>query len=317
MPNKKKLLSFIIPVYNEEKILRNFIFYLIKTVEKSRYIIKSIYDFEIIIVNDGSHDETSQIVKKFTKEYKKIKFINLSKNFGKEAALTAGIDFCKGDIAIPIDVDFQDDPLIINNLIEKHEEGYDVVLAQRKIRKDSFIKKVFSNLFYFLFNLISDQKIPNDVGDFRLISKKVINAIKLYREKNRFMKGIFANVGFRTAAVAFNRNERKIDLPKQSIKKLLSLAFDAIINFSTTPLKFIFFLGVFISASSFLFGLFIVIKKIFYNIDTPGFSTVICILTLLGGVQILSIGIIGLYISKIYMEIKNRPIYIISESKGF
>lgn len=316
MANKKKL-SLIIPVYNETKILKYFVTHLITVIKKTKQIKNSKYQFEIIIINDGSEDETIDTLNKLSDENKKIKYINLSKNFGKEAALTAGIDFCKGDIAIPIDVDFQDDPSIIGKLIEKYEEGYDVVLAKREIRNDNFFKKNFAKLFYVLFNLLSDQKIPNNVGDFRLISKKAINTIKLYREKNRFMKGIFAHIGFKTATVSFNRGERKIDQPKQSIRKLISLAFNAIINFSTAPLKFIFFLGIILSTSAFVFGIFIILKKIIYNIDTPGFTSIMCVIILLGGNQILSIGIIGLYQSKMYLEIKNRPIYIISDTKGF
>lgn len=316
MANKKKL-SLIIPVYNETKILRYFVTHLISVIKKTKQIKNSKYQFEIIIINDGSEDETIDTLNKLADENKKIKYINLSKNFGKEAALTAGIDFCNGDIAIPIDVDFQDDPSIIGKLIEKYEEGYDVVLAKREIRNDNFFKKNFAKLFYILFNLLSDQKIPNNVGDFRLISKKAINTIKLYREKNRFMKGIFAHIGFKTATISFNRGERKIDQPKQSIRKLISLAFNAIINFSTAPLKFIFFLGIILSTSAFGFGIFIILKKMIYNIDTPGFTSIMCVIILLGGNQILSIGIIGLYQSKMYLEIKNRPIYIISETKGF
>ena len=312
---EKKLLSLIIPVYNEENSIYEFISYLVNKFDKSEILLK--FKIEIIVIDDGSNDNTKKILYDLKKKYYEIKIIIFSKNFGKEAALTAGIDLCSGDIVVPIDVDFQDDPDIIFDLVKKYEDGFDMVLAQRIVRNEFLIKKILSNFFYILFNLLSDQKIPNNVGDFRLISKKVINSIKLYREKNRFMKGIFSNVGFKTTTVPYIRNERKIGTPKQSFKKLFQLGFDAILNYSTVPLKIIFILGIIISAMSFSFGIYIGFKKILYNIDTPGWTTIICTLTFLSGIQMLSIGVIGMYISKIYLESKNRPIYIISEKNGF
>ena len=191
---EKKLLSLIIPVYNEENSIYEFISYLVNKFDKSEILLK--FKIEIIVIDDGSNDNTKKILYDLKKKYYEIKIIIFSKNFGKEAALTAGIDLCSGDIVVPIDVDFQDDPDIIFDLVKKYEDGFDMVLAQRIVRNEFLIKKILSNFFYILFNLLSDQKIPNNVGDFRLISKKVINSIKLYREKNRFMKGIHLDAFF-------------------------------------------------------------------------------------------------------------------------
>ncbi len=299
-------ISIVCPCYNEEDVIDIFF-------EKINELIKkTTLNYELIFVNDGSRDKTLQKLLDLKKSNKQIKIINLSRNFGKEAALTAGFDKALGDAIIPIDADLQDPPELICKLLDKWQEGYDVVLAKRTDRSsDSFFKSFSAKLFYRFNNKISDIKIPEDVGDFRLISKKVLEALKRLPENQRFMKGLFAWVGFKTTTVTYKREERKEGKSKFNIWKLWNFALDGITSFSTLPLRAWLYLGTTISFLSLIYGSLIVIKTLFLGIDVPGYASIITAILFLGGVQLIGIGVLGEYIGRIYLESKNRPIYII------
>lgn len=304
----KKLISIIVPVYNEEGVINIFL-------SKVTAIMRDINeDFEILFVNDGSRDNTLEELKELKEQYENITIINLSRNFGKESALTAGMDYAKGDAIIPMDVDLQDPPELINNLIQKWKEGYDVVLAKRSDRSsDTYFKRFTANVFYKLHNKISDIDIPDNVGDYRLFSRKVLEAIKLLPENQRFMKGIFSWVGFKTTSVEFTREERIAGKTSFNGWKLWNFALEGITSFSTLPLRIWLYIGSVISVFAFLFGVFIFIKTLYYGIDAPGYASTMITILFLGGIQLIGIGVIGEYMGRLYMESKNRPIYIVDD----
>ena len=273
--------------------------------------------FEIICVNDGSRDRTLEKLIAAACCDSKIKILDLSRNFGKEAALTAGIEEARGDAVIPIDADLQDPPELIPVLIEHWQNGYDVVLAKRRDRStDSFLKRKTAELFYQLHNRVATPQIPENVGDFRLIDRCVVEALKRLHEKRRFMKGLFAWVGFKTVTVEYVRQPRATGKTKFSGWKLWNLALEGITSFSTTPLRVWTYIGFMISSLSFAYGLFIVSHTLIYGVDVPGYSSLLTAILFLGGVQLIGIGILGEYIGRIYIELKNRPIYIVRKRYG-
>lgn len=305
MKSKPKL-TLICPCYNEEDVIDIFIFKLIDIIEDIKL------SYEIIIVNDGSKDNTLEKVKELKETFPCIKILNLSRNFGKEAALTAGLDKALGKAIIPIDVDFQDPPELIPKLILKWQEGYDIVLAKRIDRSnDQILKSLSAKYFYKVHNQISDVIIPENVGDFRLISRKVLKSLKKLPENQRFMKGIFAWVGYKTATVEYKREKRKAGNGNFNGWKLWNFAIDGITSFSTLPLRIWLYIGVFISVLSFIYGTIIVIKTLFFEIDVPGYASILTSILFLGGIQLVGIGVLGEYIGRIYLESKKRPTYII------
>lgn len=306
MKEKKALLSIICPCYNEEKSITPFFHSLEKVLLDTNLL------YEVIFVNDGSSDKSIEILKTLKEKNSSIRVINLSRNFGKEAALTAGLNKALGDAIIPIDVDFQDPPFLILELLKKWQEGFDVVLAKRVDRsEDTLVKSLSAKLFYKFHNKISDIHIPEDVGDFRLISKKVLDAIKLLPENQRFMKGIFSWVGFKTTTIEYKRVSRKDGISKFNTWKLWNLALEAFTSFSTIPLRIWTYIGFFISFLAFLYGIIIVTKTLILGVDVPGYASLITTMLFLGGIQLIGIGVLGEYIGRIYLESKNRPIYII------
>ncbi len=299
-------LSLICPCYNEEEVIELFI-------PKLTSILKeATLSYEIIIINDGSTDKTLEKAKVLKEIFPSIRILNLSRNFGKEAALTAGLDKAKGNAIIPIDVDFQDPPELIPKLISTWQEGYDIVLAKRKDRtNDHFLKSLSAKYFYKIHNQISDVEIPDNVGDFRLISKRVLEALKKLPENQRFMKGIFAWVGYKTTTIEYKREKREAGKSSFNGWKLWNFALDGITSFSTLPLRVWLYLGIFISLLSFLYGSIIVIKTLFFGTDVPGYASILASILFLGGIQLIGIGVLGEYIGRIYIESKKRPIYII------
>lgn len=302
------LVSIICPMYNEVSVIPAFfkeITDVISTLDE---------DFEIICINDGSTDDTFDLLINMKKKVSYLRILNLSRNFGKEAALTAGLDFAKGDVVIPIDADLQDPPELITALLEKHKCGYDVVLAKRANRKsDSFLKRVTANIFYYVHNLISHTNIPGNVGDCRLMTRRVVDSLKLLPEKQRFMKGLFAWVGYNTATVEYTRAERAKGDTKFSAFKLWNLAIEGVTSFSSMPLKVWTYIGVLVSIVSFIYSIFIIVKTLVFGIDVPGYASLLTVVLFLGGIQLIGIGVIGEYIARIYMETKQRPIYIIED----
>lgn len=306
--NKTKLISVLTPFYNEGNAIHIYFKTLLPILENFKN-----YDYEIICVDDGSKDDTFEILKSYHNKNKKIKIFKLSRNFGKEAALTACMQNTKGDAAIIIDADLQDPPQEIPGMIKEWENGYDVVLMKRKNRDEGLIKKWFAASFYWIINKLSESPIPKDIGDFRLMSKKAYLSVNKLNEKKRFMKGILSWVGFKSKIIEFDRPKRQEGLPKQNFKKLIKLAFDGIFAFSTFPIRIWTVLGFLIASFSFCMGIFYLIKTIYYGTDVPGYPSLIVSIYFLGGIQLMSLGIIGEYVGRTYDEIKSRPIYIISE----
>ena len=303
---KEPFLSIVVPCYNEETVIDIFLH---KIFSVLAYVNR---DFEIVFVNDGSRDNTLAILKEKSQEYDNVRVINLSRNFGKEAALTAGLDCSYGEVVVPIDVDLQDPPELILEFIKKYEEGYDVVVGKRVDRTtDSFAKRVSAEFFYKIHNKISDIEIPHNVGDYRLMSRRVVDTLKKLPESQRFMKGLFAWLGFNTAIVEYKRDERIAGESSFNGWKLWNFALDGITSFSTAPLRVWLYIGLVLAFISFFYGSWIILKTLIFGVDSPGYASIITVALFLGGIQLMGIGILGEYIGRIYVESKNRPIYII------
>lgn len=300
------LISLIVPVFNEEKAIPLFL------TEVMENKLLQLYHFEIIFINDGSSDQTEQIINEQARQHNNIVAINFSRNFGKEAALLAGIFQSTGAAIIPIDVDLQDPLEVIPKLIEKWQEGYDVVLAKRIDRSsDTFLKRITSKIFYMVYNKIVDNKIEGNVGDFRLMSRQAIDAVKQLPENNLFMKGLLSWVGFPTTVVEYTRAERSIGKSKFNFWKLVNLALEGITSFSSVPLRFWSYLGGTVALISFIFAMKIILSKLILDNPVPGYSSLMVAILFLGGIQLIGIGVLGEYIGRIYKESKHRPRYII------
>jgi glycosyltransferase involved in cell wall biosynthesis len=305
-------LSLLVPCYNEEENLPS-LFERLESVLKPLNI-----TYEIICINDGSKDNTFKFLLDYHHQNPFIKVVNLSRNFGKEAAVTAGLDFASGMAVIPIDADLQDPPELITELLEKWREGYDVVYGVRRSRHgESWLKRFTANNFYRTIGKISTVPIPADTGDYRLLDRKVVEVLKKMPERNRFMKGLFSWVGFKQTAVYFDRVPRKNGKSSFNYWKLWNFALDGITSFSSIPLKVWGYFGIFISSISLLYGLFLVLKTIVLGIDVPGYASTIVIILFLGGIQLITLGVIGEYIARIYEEVKGRPVYLVREAYGF
>jgi len=306
--DSRKKIAIVIPAYNEEDNVE------IAYKRLKEVLDSTNYDYELIFVDDGSKDNTlSKLLELYEKD-KKVKVISLSRNFGKEIALSAGLDYVDADAVIPFDVDLQDPPEVIPKLIAKFEEGYDVVNAVRIKREgETFLKRFTSKAFYKIINILSDIEIPQDVGDFRLISKAALNAVKQIRERKRFMKGIFAWVGFKTTSVYYERAPRYAGKTKWNYFKLINLAIEGITSFSIAPLRLASLLGLFVSFVAFLYAMWIIIQKLVYGNPVKGYPSIMVVILFLGGVQLITIGIIGEYVGRIYEEVKQRPLYIVKK----
>lgn len=303
-----KKISIVVPCYNEEKNINNFYEEMIKILEK----VKENYSYEIIFVNDGSNDQTEIEVKKVRKTDKNVILISFSRNFGKEAAIYAGLNNATGDLVALIDADLQHPPVTILEMIKGINEGYDVVATKRKNRKgEPVIKSVFSKLFYKMMRMFIP--IEKNVQDFRLMKKEVVDAILSLKEYNRFSKGIFTWVGFNIKYIEIENIERKAGKTKWSFKKLFSYAIEGITSFTTAPLKASTLMGFCISIIAIISTIVIILQTLIYGKDVPGYASIITAILFMGGVQLISIGILSEYISKMYLEIKKRPKYIIKE----
>tara|TARA_R110001592_G_scaffold16881_18_gene71789 strand:+ start:7267 stop:8229 length:963 start_codon:yes stop_codon:yes gene_type:complete len=307
---KKETISIIVPCYNEEDVIGMCHDEITKVVDTLPY------NFEIIYVNDGSTDSTMDKLLAISKSDKRTLIINLSRNFGKEAAMTAGIDNVKGDALIILDADLQDPPSLIPDLIKMWKDtGADVVYGQRLIREgETWFKKFTANGFYKVINFIaSNVEIPKNTGDFRLMNRRSIDALVQLREKHRFMKGLFAWIGYKQVALPYNRAPRAAGETKWSYVGLWNLAMEGIAGFSTTPLRIASFFGLMISILSFIFGGYIVIRTLIDGVDVPGWATLTVMISFFSGIQLLSIGILGEYIGRIFGEAKKRPLYFIED----
>lgn len=309
MASKCELISIVIPCYNEQEVIRT-------CHEKVLEGIAGLpFDFEIIYINDGSRDKTLDILREINADDKRARVLNLSRNFGKEAAMTAGIDAARGDALIVLDSDLQDPPSLIPELIKIwKDQGADVVYGQRVEREgESWFKKTTASVFYRLINHISAVEIPRNTGDFRLMNRRAVEALKKLREHHRFMKGLFAWIGYKQVALQYNRAPRAAGTTKWNYWKLSNFAMEGITSFSIVPLRIATFAGFMISLFAFGYGGFIILKTIFFGRDLPGYASLMVMVTFLSGIQLLTIGILGEYIGRIFGETKNRPLYFIDE----
>lgn len=305
---QKKLISYILPVYNEQASLEEFYTTLSEVLAKEPN-----YLFELIFINDGSKDSSFQILQTLHEKDDRITVVNFSKNFGHQMAITAGLDIANGDAAIIMDTDLQDPPETSIKLIEKWQEGFQVVYAQRKQRQDGVIKKLTAYMFYRILDRLSEVKIPKDTGDFRLLDQSVIIELRKFRETNRFMRGLTSYIGFSQTAILFERNKRFAGETHYPFGKMLKLAFDGITSFSTVPLKVITHFGFYVSMFSFVGIIYAVFVRIFIpEITVQGTTFAVISVLFMGGVQMIMLGILGEYIGRIYQEVQNRPLYIVS-----
>jgi polyisoprenyl-phosphate glycosyltransferase len=301
-------LSVVCPIHNEEEALPAFFGELLPLLAASGE------SHEIICINDGSRDASLAVLQRYRQQHPQIRVIDLSRNFGKEAALTCGIEHARGQAIVPIDADLQDPPELIIDMLKVWRQGFDVVLAQRTDRStDGFLKRKTAEWFYRLHNRMAEPAIPPNVGDFRLLDRKVVEALKQLPERRRFMKGLFAWVGFRQATLPYARRSRTAGESKFSGWRLWNFALEGITSFSTAPLRVWTYLGLFIALLAFLFGLFIIGRTLFVGRDLPGYASLVTLVLFLGGVQLIGLGVLGEYIGRIFNETKGRPVYIVRE----
>jgi len=307
MPNP--VLSIIVPAYNEEAVLEAFHARLTPVLQDLGF------STEIMYINDGSNDRTLEILADLKTRDGNVCFINLSRNFGKEAAVTAGIDHVQGDAVIIIDADLQDPPELIPDLVKPwQEEGIDVVYAKRRHRAgESWLKKSSAKMFYKIMSRIGPVDIPRDTGDFRLMSRRSIDALKELREQHRFMKGLFAWVGFPQREVLYDRDPRFAGETKWNYLKLWNFSLDGITGFTIAPLKLATYFGFFIASMSGLLGLKIIVDTLIFGGDVPGYPSLMVVILFLGGTQLIFMGILGEYVGRIFNESKNRPLYLIQD----
>ena len=308
MTTKKKI-CVLIPAYNEEQVLP-------KLYDRLAKLAASLpaYNFEYLFVNDGSSDRTMELIVQYAKSDSRVSYINLSRNFGKEIAMIAGLDNAVCDALVIIDADLQDPPELIPEMIHFWEKGYDDVYARRTSRAgESWLKKSTSSIFYKLLQKSTRVTIQQDTGDFRLLDKRCVDALISMRESQRYTKGMFSWIGYRKKEITYERDARAAGEGKWNYARLIDLAIEGITSFTTLPLRFSSILGMTISFLSFVYIIFIVIRTWLYGNDVAGYSSLMAVMLFLGGVQLLSLGIIGEYVGRIFNESKNRPLYFIED----
>ena len=304
-----KKISILIPTYNEEAVLEK-LFKRLTTLADSN---KS-YEFEFFFVNDGSRDKTLEIIKDHAEIDERVSYLNLSRNFGKEIAMIAALDHVSGDATVIIDADLQDPPELIPEMITWWEKGYDDVYAKRSSRSgESWLKKTTSRLFYNTLQSVTRIPIQKDTGDFRLLDKRAVEALKQIRESQRYTKGYFSWIGFKKKEVSYDRDPRAAGETHFNYFKLAELAIEGIVSFSTAPLRLATLLGLTVAGAAFIFLVVVVVRTALFGTDLAGYPSTMAVILFLGGAQLLSLGIIGEYIGRIFNETKNRPLYLIEE----
>jgi polyisoprenyl-phosphate glycosyltransferase len=304
-----KTLTILIPAYNEEEVLH-------QLYDRLNSVLSSIphYEFEILFVNDGSTDQTLSIIKQLRKGDQRISYIDLSRNFGKEIAMIAGLDYAKGDAVIIIDADLQDPPELIPEMIRYWELGYDDVYAKRRSRAgESWLKKWTAKKFYRLLKKTTRIPIQEDTGDFRLLDRRCVEALKKMRESQRYTKGMFSWIGYNKKEILFDRDPRAAGKTKWNYFKLLDLAIEGITSFTTLPLRLSSIFGMVISLIAFIYMIWIITKTLLIGEPVKGYPSLMSVILFLGGIQLLSLGIIGEYLGRIFNETKNRPLYFVDE----
>ena len=304
-----KTVSILIPAYNEEEVLQPLYERLGKLANDTKD-----YEFEFLFVNDGSRDKTLEIIKDMASKDKRIAYINLSRNFGKEIAMIAGLDHVSGDATVIIDADLQDPPELIPQMLQYWKQGYDDVYARRKSRSgESWFKRMTSEAFYKVLQKSTNIPIQRDTGDFRLLSRRCVESLKEFRESERYTKGMFSWIGYKKKEILYDRDPRFAGETKWNYRKLLNLAIDGITSFTTAPLRISSVFGIIVSFLAFLYILYLVVRTLFYGTDLAGYPSMMAVILFLGGVQLLSLGVIGEYIGRIFNETKHRPLYFIEE----
>lgn len=304
-----KIVTILIPAYNEEEVIGS----LFDRLDGLANSIKN-YKFEFLFVNDGSRDNTLEIIKSQAKKDSRVSYINLSRNFGKEIAMIAGIDHVRGDAMVIIDADLQDPPELIPEMIKHWEEGYDDVYARRSSREgETWLKKKTSEMYYKILQSSTNIPIQIDTGDFRLLDRRCIDALKQFRESQRNTKALFSWIGYKKKEILYNRDPRLAGTTKWNYRKLSNLAIDDITSFTTAPLRIATITGLLISAISFLYIIYLLVRPLFGVSTGTGYSSTLAVILFMGGVQMLFLGIIGEYIGRIFNETKNRPLYFIEE----
>ena len=307
-----KKISIIIPAYNEEESLP----YLYDRLKKLMDDMKN-YEFEVLFVNDGSKDKTVQIIKEFRQKDERISYVDFSRNFGKEIAMIAGLDYAKGDCVIFMDADLQDPPELIPELVKYGEEGYDDVYARRSSRKgETWLKKFTSKMYYKVLQSLTRVPIQKDTGDFRLLDRRCVNALRKLRESQRCSKSMFSWIGYNKKEVLYERDPRIAGKTKWNYRKLIDLAIDGITSFTTSPLRISTYLSIPTFLALFIYFIYVIIKCITQNVAIQAFQAIILLILFFSGIQILLFGIIGEYLGRIFNETKNRPLYFVNEYNG-
>jgi polyisoprenyl-phosphate glycosyltransferase len=308
---KRKLISVLVPCYNEQENIQRFY-------DEISPVLNGLEeDYEILFIDDGSNDNSLPILSVLAQKIDQVKVISLSRNFGKEAALTAGLDHARGDAVIPIDVDLQDPVSLIPQMIEKWTNGAEVVIARRVDRTaDSIYRRTTARLFYKLMSLLSATPIPRDVGDYRLMDRVVVDAVAQLSERSRFMKGLFSWPGYNTEEISYTRQQRNSGRSKWHSWRLFNYALDGIFSFSTAPLRMWTYIGLLLSMFSMLYLIFILVKTMMYGIDLPGYASIVSIILFFSGINLIGLGILGEYLGRIFMEVKQRPVYLIRKKIG-
>ena len=306
------MITLVVPCFNEQDTIDHFL------QELRQVLTSSKLEYEILFIDDGSRDDTLQLLTDRSEQDSHIKVLALSRHFGKDAALSAGFDHASGDAVIPIDVDLQDPVQLIPQMVEKWQSGADVVMARRIDRSsESLLKRSTAAMFYRLISALSSSPIPRDVGDYRLMDKIVVDAIRQLPEKGRFMKGLMSWPGFNSEIIEFTRPKRMAGESKWRLWKLINYALDGIISFSTAPLRMWTYIGMLLSAFSLSYLLWIVFKTLIYGVDLPGYASIVSIILFFSGINLIGLGILGEYIGRVFVEVKQRPIYLIKDKIGF
>lgn len=308
----RRKVSIMVPCYNEEAVLEQFY---ARTSAVARGLPD--YDFEFLFVNDGSTDRTFSILRALREKDPRVSYVNLSRNFGKERAMVAGFDYLSGDATVIMDADLQDPPELIPEMIRWWEQGYDDISARRRSRAgESFLKKWSSHVYYHILQKFANMPVQPDVGDFRLLDAQCLDALHLLRETQRYTKGMFSWIGFNKKEIPFDRDPRVAGKTKWNYWKLLNLAIEGITSFTILPLRLAAFAGCVLAVIALLYMSFIIIRTLLFGEDVPGYPSLISVILFMGGVQLLSLGVIGEYLGRVFNETKERPIYLVKDFNG-
>jgi len=299
------MISLILPIYNEEENIA-------ELYSRCKKVLSALGKYEIVFVNDASKDKSLEKISALAQKDKHVRILDFSRNFGHQIAITAGLDYAEGDAVIIMDSDLQDPPEILPEMVKKWREGYEIVYAKRRTRKDTFFKKATASIFYRILKNLANINIPENTGDFRLMDRKVVIEMRRLREHSRFMRGLTSWVGFKQTAVLFDRDERKHGQTGYPLRKMVKFAIDGLTSFSFFPLKLASYIGSFSALVGFVWGIYAIWERLFHPDQVvAGWTTIVIVTSFMGGIQLIILGVIGEYIGRIYAETQNRPLYII------